>query len=97
VADVIVAPDDGGYLARAVSALDEQDHDNVLPERGPGIAVQLGAGDLFDEVCLTASPLVVGGDARRILDGGALDPARRLELGGVLTADGDLFLRCGRQ
>jgi hypothetical protein len=39
------------------------------------------------------SPLLVAGDARRILDGPGLVPPQRLELCHVLEADGYLFLR----
>jgi riboflavin biosynthesis pyrimidine reductase len=97
VADVIVAGDDGVDLTGAVHALGERGHDNVLAEGGPGIAAQLATADLLDELCLTVSPLLVGGDAGRILDGTPLEPPQRLELHHVLEADGYLFLRYRRQ
>jgi riboflavin biosynthesis pyrimidine reductase len=91
VADVIIAGDDVD-LARAVSALAKRGHTNVLSEGGPGIAAQLAAAGLLDEVCLTVAPLLAAGEARRILDGAALAPPSALELGRVLEADGYLFL-----
>jgi len=96
VADVVVAGDDGVDLDRAVRCLGELGHDNVLAEGGPGIAAQLVAADLLDELCLTVSPMLVGGDARRILRGRAALSDNRLELCSVLTADGYLFLRYRR-
>ena len=56
VADVIIAGDDDVDLPRAVSALAERGHTNVLSEGGPGIAVQLAAAGLLDQVCLTVAP-----------------------------------------
>ena len=96
VADVVIAGDDGVDLGRALSALGERGFDNVLAEGGPGVGAQLAAGGFLDELCLTVSPLLVGGDAKRILEGKPLEPATRLELRRVLTSDGFLFLRYGR-
>ena len=97
VADVITAGDDGVDLARALHALAERGHENVLAEGGPGIAAQLAGADLLDELCLTVSPLLAGGDAKRILDGGLLRPPAHFELHHVLESDGFLFLRYRRQ
>jgi riboflavin biosynthesis pyrimidine reductase len=96
VADVIVAGDEGVELGEVMAALCHRGCDNVLAEGGPGIAAQLATADLLDEVCLTVSPLLVGDDSRRILDGAALEPPTRLELANVLTEDGALFLRYRR-
>jgi len=97
VADVILAGEDGVDIAHAVGALGERGYDNVLAEGGPGVAAQLAGADLLDELCLTVSPLLVGGDARRILDGDSLELPTRLALRHVLEADGYLFLRYRRQ
>jgi len=96
VAEVILAGDDAVDLRSAVRALGERGYDNVLAEGGPAIAAQLASTDLIDELCLTVSPLLVGGDARRILHGDALQPPTPLELRQVLAADGYLFLRYQR-
>ena len=93
VADVVIAGDHDVDLARAVSALAKRGHTNVLSEGGPGVAAQLAAAGLLDEVCLTVAPLLAAGEARRILDGAALGPPSVLALGHVLEADGYLFLR----
>ena len=69
----------------------------LLAEGGPGVAAQLAGADLLDELCLTVSPVLAGGDAKRILDGGLLRPPARLVLHQVLESDGYLFLRYRRQ
>jgi riboflavin biosynthesis pyrimidine reductase len=92
VADVIIAGDDDVDLARVISALAKRGHTNVLSEGCPGIAAQLAAAGLLDEVCVTVAPLLAAGEARRILDGAALAPPSALELGHVLEADGYLVL-----
>jgi riboflavin biosynthesis pyrimidine reductase len=97
VADLIVAGEDRVDLAIAVSALGELGYDNVLAEGGPGIAAELATANLLDELCLTVSPLLVGGDARRILDGEPLEVPTRLRLCDVFEADGYLFLRYRRR
>jgi riboflavin biosynthesis pyrimidine reductase len=96
VADVHVVGEDRVDLSRAIEILADRGHDNVLAEGGPGVAAQLAAGDLLDEVCLTVAPLLVAGDARRILAAAALEPATGFELATVLTADGCLFLHYRR-
>ena len=60
--------------------------------RRMGVAAQLAAESLLDEVCLTISPLLVGGDARRILDGPPFEAAPRLRLAHVFSSDDYLFL-----
>jgi riboflavin biosynthesis pyrimidine reductase len=41
----------------------------VLTEGGPGILGMFTAARLLDELCLTLAPVLVGGDARRIVTG----------------------------
>jgi riboflavin biosynthesis pyrimidine reductase len=96
VADVYVVGDDRVDLLRAMDVLNDRGHDNVLAEGGPGVAAELAAVDLLDEVCLTVAPLLIGGDARRILAGPPLEAAADFELTSILTADGYLFLRYRR-
>lgn len=96
VAEVILAGDEEVDLTCAIGALGERGFGNVLAEGGPGIAAQLAVAGLLDEVCLTVSPMVVGSDARRILDGAGVAPTTHVELASVLTADEYLFLRYRR-
>ncbi|MBO0676939.1 pyrimidine reductase family protein [Mycolicibacterium sp. S2-37] len=64
----------------------------VLAEGGPGILGMLTGRGLLDELCLTVAPVLVGGEAQRVVSGG----------GGVHTvmtrshvlADDDGYLYC---
>src|SRR5271166_5612070 len=72
----------------------------LLCEGGPQLSDQLFSAGLVDELFLSLSPLLGGGEgahgeALRILAGAALDPPVRLELLGVLESDSHLFLRYG--
>ena len=65
----------------------------VLAEGGPTLNGQLAAADLLDELCLTTSPLVVGGSGPRIVgDGGPHEP-RPFVIDRAVTARGLLFTR----
>jgi riboflavin biosynthesis pyrimidine reductase len=93
VAEVIIAGERDVDLAAALGALAERGHTRVLAEGGPTLNGQLGAAGLLDEVCLTLSPLLVGGDAKRILAGPGLPGARKWRLRSLCEQDGFLFLR----
>jgi riboflavin biosynthesis pyrimidine reductase len=53
-----------------------------------GAAVEAGA---LDELCLTVSPLLVGGPARRILDGPVISPPAEMRLTQLLIDDDELL------
>ena len=80
-------------MRHAVDALGERAVRSVLAEGGPSLNGQLAAAGLVDELCLSVSPAVVGGDSKRILSGPALDVTPRCELRSVCEEDGFLFLR----
>src|SRR5207253_1811303 len=65
----------------------------VLAEGGPSLNGQLAAAGLIDELCLSLSPALVGGDSKRILSGPTLEMPARCELRSVCEDDGYLFLR----
>jgi riboflavin biosynthesis pyrimidine reductase len=69
----------------------------LLCEGGPHLNSHLLAAELVDELFLTLSPKLAGGDitseALRILSGPELDPPATLELLGVSEHDSYLFLR----
>jgi riboflavin biosynthesis pyrimidine reductase len=70
----------------------------LLCEGGPHLARELLAEGLVDELFLSLSPLLaggepVGGEALRILAGAALEPPAGLELVSVLRYESCLFLR----
>jgi riboflavin biosynthesis pyrimidine reductase len=63
----------------------------VLSEGGPTLFGTLLEADCVDELCLTVSPLIAAGDARRIA-AGALQEARRMVLRHVLVSGSTLML-----
>jgi riboflavin biosynthesis pyrimidine reductase len=73
---------------------------SLLCEGGPHLARQLLGAGLLDELFLSVSPLLAGGEpsggeALRILAGAELDRPAQLELLGVLRSGSTLFLRYG--
>jgi riboflavin-specific deaminase-like protein len=72
----------------------------LLCEGGPHLGLELFAAGLVDELFLSVSPSLAGGEAAsgealRILAGPELDPPLELELIGVLECHSHLFLRYG--
>lgn len=81
-------------LARVLATLAAQGLPNVLTEGGPHLLGSLIAAGVLDELCLTWSPLMVGGPAPRILDGITwLAPPRHADAAHLLHADGVLLGR----
>jgi riboflavin biosynthesis pyrimidine reductase len=71
---------------------------SLLCEGGPHLARELLAAGLLDEIFLTVSPLLAGGEpssgeALRIIAGAEIDPPVGLELLGAMSASSYLFLR----
>jgi riboflavin biosynthesis pyrimidine reductase len=93
VAEVVVAGDRDVDLAVALDALGGRGHRAVLAEDGPTLNAQLAAAGLLDELCLSLSPRLVGGPAKRILDRLPVPGPAPLRLGSVCEQDGFLFLR----
>jgi riboflavin biosynthesis pyrimidine reductase len=93
LAEVVVAGDHDVDLEVALTALQSMGHRTVLSEGGPTMNAQLVAAGLLDELCLTVSPRMIGGDAKRILAGPVLTPATELRLHTICEEDGFLFLR----
>lgn len=88
---VIQEGDSSVDLSAALDALSDRGCTRILCEGGPGLAGQLLSAGLVDELCLTWSPLLVGGDGTRILRTGQLaSPARLLSL---LEEEGTLIGR----
>ncbi|MET9066125.1 pyrimidine reductase family protein [Streptosporangium sandarakinum] len=94
-AEVIVAGRDRVDLALAVKELGGRGLGRVLCEGGAKLNAQLAAAGLIDELCLTVSPLLIGGDAARVLDGPA--SLTRLRLAHVLEDEGFLLTRYVRE
>jgi riboflavin biosynthesis pyrimidine reductase len=93
VADVLVAGDAEVDLVEAVAQLGERGFAHVLAEGGPSFNGVLAAAGLLDELCLTVAPVLVLGEAKRILAGPPLQPPPDLKLRSLCEEDGYLFLR----
>ena len=93
VADVVIAGTAGVDLPRAVDELGRRGYQHVLAEGGPSLNGELVASGLLDELCLTFSPKLAGGDGKRIMEMPALPSPHEMSLHSVLEEDGFLFLR----
>ncbi|WP_425502923.1 pyrimidine reductase family protein [Saccharopolyspora hordei] len=95
-ADVVVAGDAEVDLRAALAALDERGLRRIGCEGGPRLFGSLVDQDLVDELCLTLSPLLTSGDARRIAVGAGAEPPRAMRLRSVLHAGSLLLVRYAR-
>lgn len=93
VAEVIVAGEEHVDVATALDRLCDRGLSRVLCEGGPRLLGEVVASGSLDELCLTVSPALVGGDGPRVLDGPALDGVRDIDLAHLLEQDGSLFAR----
>ena len=101
--DYIRAERDGRLdLTAALTELRERFAvESLLCEGGPHLNSELLRAGLVDELFLSLSPKLAGGDPTdgqaplRILAGQELDPVLELDLLGVLESDSELFLRYG--
>lgn len=91
VAEVLVCGDDDVDLTAARSALQDRGLRRILTEGGPHLLGAMVASDLLDEVAVTITPSVVGGDSQRMVASAPALP-RALNLAGVLEHEGTLFL-----
>ncbi|WP_442785587.1 pyrimidine reductase family protein [Actinacidiphila sp. DG2A-62] len=93
-AEVVIAGEgDGVEPARVVRELAARGHARLLHEGGPRVLAQFAAAGVLDELCLTVSPLLTGGDAPRIMNGPGVTPPARYVPRSVLEEDGFLFTR----
>lgn len=86
---VVVAGDDEVDLPQALAALRSLGQQRILCEGGPQLLQRLLAEDAVDQLCLTVSPLLVGG-APGLLPAG-LSSSRSVTLTGLLEQDGVLL------
>ena len=92
VADVLVCGENKLDVHIMLDAFAKRGLRQVLCEGGPTLFGALLDADRVDELCLTISPLIEAGDARRIVIG-TIEKARRMALHHVLVSDGTLMLR----
>ncbi|WP_407649594.1 pyrimidine reductase family protein [Goodfellowiella coeruleoviolacea] len=95
-AEVVVVGEHRVDLRAAMSELDRRGLRRVCCEGGPTLFGGLIAQDLVDELCLTVSPLLAGGDAARVAFGPLPHDPFRLRLVSVLHSDSSLMLRYQR-
>ncbi|WP_395245988.1 pyrimidine reductase family protein [Agromyces sp. MMS24-K17] len=95
VADVVVCGEDAVDAALLVAAFVDEGLPQVLCEGGPHLFGSLLDAGLVDELCLSLSPTLVGGDAGRIVRG-ASEAERRMRLVHAIPAGDLLLLRYAR-
>jgi riboflavin biosynthesis pyrimidine reductase len=76
-ARVVVAGQHRVDASAAVTTLRRMGHRQVLVEGGPHLLRELADAGLLDELCLTTSPVLAGGDAGRIVAAAAAGPGGR--------------------
>ena len=102
-ADLVVTGAEMIDPAAAVAALAGRGHRRILLEGGPHLLGQVATAGLLDELCLTVSPLLAGGQAGRIIGSGVMGgeqipPDRAgLRLAHVIADGGFLLCRYVRQ
>jgi len=93
VADVVVAGDYEVDTAEMTRGLVERGYPQQHSEGGPTLFATMLAQGVVDELCLTVSPRLEGGSARRIVDAANASP-QPMALAHALSApDGTLLLR----
>jgi riboflavin biosynthesis pyrimidine reductase len=80
-----------GSLPEIIAGIHAEGHRRILCEGGPTLLAGLLEAGLVDELCVTTTPLLVGGPGKRISDGPALDVP--LTLSSLVEHDGTLLAR----
>lgn len=93
VADIVFAGETAVNVAAAVRSLGKLGARVVLVEGGPTFNSAVVTADLIDELCLTVSPLLLGGDGPRIVNGATPERPLPLRLDRILEQDDLLFHR----
>lgn len=93
VAHVVDAGTDALDVGALVAALASRGLVNIHSEGGPGLLGTFQSAGLVDELCLTLSPVLVGGPAGRISRHKAQAEPQDMDLAHVLKAESMLFLR----
>lgn len=95
VADILVAGPDKVEVSELTKKLSESGYTQILCEGGPHLFGSFLDEDLINEVCLTISPLFVGGDAHRIVYSKVEKKRPFKILSALQDADSMLYLRYG--
>ncbi len=91
VDQVVVCGDEEVDARRLVAALAERGWTHLLCEGGPQLHASMLAAGVLDEICLSITPVVVGGDGPRVTSGPGLDAAYRPAV--LVEEDGTLMGR----
>jgi riboflavin-specific deaminase-like protein len=97
VADLMTAGTGSVDLIAALRQLSRSGANVVLVEGGPTLNGAFVDADLVDEVCLSFSPVVIGGNSPRIVNRSANTDPRHMRLDRTLHEDGFLFHRYLRE
>lgn len=93
VADVVVAGGATVEVRQCAAALHERGLGRIVCEGGPSIFGGFIAEDAVDELCLSISPLLTGGQGAHIAAGVDSPELRKLALGSLLESDSALYGR----
>ncbi|MDQ0735554.1 pyrimidine reductase family protein [Arthrobacter agilis] len=96
VADVVDCGGDTVEVPAVLAELHRRDLLKVLCEGGPAVFGGFTRSDAVDELCLSISPLLAGGDGPRIAAGGGPEAPVALTLASLLAEDSALYTRYRR-
>jgi riboflavin biosynthesis pyrimidine reductase len=91
VADIITCGPDTVQVPAILAELGRRGLMKVLCEGGPSVLGSFTRADAVDELCLSISPLLAGGDGPRISVGASPTTPVALTLSSLLTQDGALY------
>jgi riboflavin biosynthesis pyrimidine reductase len=97
LAEVVEAGTDSVEPPAVVEELSARGYQRILLEGGPELMRDFVAARRCDELCLTMTGLLVGGDRHRMLRGPEVSPPQSLVLQHLLEEDGTLFFRYLRE
>ena len=90
-AEIVVFDSDQVDMTHVLEDLHKRGASVVLGEGGPSLNHQLTEAQLVDELCLTISPILIGGTDNGIASGPVLSNPNKFQLAGLATQDGFLF------
>lgn len=93
----VIALGDSVDPAQVLADLDNRGMSAVMLEGGPTLNSLFLRADLVDEMLISYSPLVVGGEGSRLTNGPAMPAVRRFAVDRVLLADDIIFARYLRE
>ena len=92
-ADVLVCGEGSVDLVAVREQLAARGLRRILCEGGPALSGAMVRAGVLDELCLTLSPLLLGGAAQGVLTGAELQPPLTMRLASTLTDGDHLLLR----